>query len=93
MLFNLNDINFANKQTFAGFNDYSFLDASYPKNNNLSDLTDNFLDSISSNLKEVNGWFGYFNPIKSNVGLCDFSIWNLVERFHSSQILNHFQVV
>jgi hypothetical protein len=40
MLFNLNDINFANKQTFAGFNDYSFLDASYPKNNNLSDLTD-----------------------------------------------------
>jgi hypothetical protein len=39
----------------------------------LSDLTDiNFLDSISSNLKEVNGWFGYFNPIKSNVGLCDF---------------------
>jgi hypothetical protein len=23
-VFNLNDINFANKQTFAGFNDYSF---------------------------------------------------------------------
>jgi hypothetical protein len=54
VLFNLNDINFANKQTFAGFNDYSFLDASYPKNNNLSDLTDiNFLDSISSNLKKL----------------------------------------
>lgn len=73
-LFNLDDNQYNNIQTLAGFNDYIFLDTSYPKDGDLSDLTDVvYADSINKNLKEINGWFGYFNPDKTAVGLCNFT--------------------
>lgn len=72
-LFNLNNVPYNNLQTLAGFNELLFLDTSYPKNNNVSDPTDIvYSDSINQNLKEINGWFGYFDPDVSKASLCNF---------------------
>ncbi len=42
-----------------------------------------FADSIKSNLKEVDGWFGYYSPIKSAATLCNYyDMEPKRERFH-----------
>ena len=72
-LFNLTDNTMMNKFTWAGFNNYDFLDTSYPKDNNVSDPTDLiFSESINRFLKEQNGWFGYIDPDITKSGLCNF---------------------
>lgn len=81
VLFNLNDNIFNDLYTWAGFNfqessapfDYRFLDRSYPKDQNLSDDNDlNYKQSISNFLKEVDGWFGYYEPDITKKGLCNY---------------------
>lgn len=72
-LFNLNDSQYNNIQTISGFNNFDFLDRSYPKNNDVADLNDiTFNQSIDLYLKEVNGWFGYMNPDTTRQALCEF---------------------
>lgn len=73
ILFNLDDVAFNNEQTLKGFNNYEFLDTSYPRDNDLVDLNDiNYAQSITANLKEIDGWFGYYNPDRTKEGLCEF---------------------
>ena len=80
VLFNLNNPSNADLYTWSGFNyrnpttlDYRFLDTSYPKDKDLQDLTDiTYSDAIKRYLKEIEGWFGYFDPDITKVGLCNF---------------------
>ena len=72
-LFNLNDSLYSDKQTWSYFNSLDFLDTSYPKDGDVSDLTDViYSDSIKKFLKEVDGWFGYTDPDKTKPALCNF---------------------
>lgn len=80
VLFNLNNTTNADLYTWAAFNyrnpttlDYRFLDRSYPKDNDLQDLTDlTYSDAIKKYLKEIEGWFGYFDPDITQAALCNF---------------------
>ena len=70
-LFNLDDSK--NFNNWKGFNNLIFLDTSYPKDNNVNDLSDlNYLESIKNNLQEQDGWFGYIEPDKNKPSLCKF---------------------
>lgn len=70
-LFNLNSLSGIN--TWAGFNDFEFLDQSFPKNKSITDLNDlTYSESIKNNLLEVNGWFGYYDTDKKKIGLRKF---------------------
>lgn len=72
-LFNLNDNTNLNSFTWSGFNDIMFLDTSYPKDGNVSDITDlTYSQSIKRYLRERDGWFGYVDPNISNLGLCNY---------------------
>lgn len=79
-LFNLSDTVNADLYTWAGFNyrdaatgDYRFLDTSYPKDQDLADLTDiGYKDAIKTYLKEREGWFGYFDPDITKAALCNY---------------------
>lgn len=72
-LFNLDD-NPLDLNTMAGFNDYRFLDKSYPRDNTLIDKTDlNFSQAIKTSLKEKDGWFGYFDPDITKAALCKYN--------------------
>jgi hypothetical protein len=72
-LFNLdNNVNL-NWQTWKGFNELIFVDTSYPKDGSVGDLTDlNFQDSLTKNLKEVNGWYGFNEPDKTKTSFNTF---------------------
>ena len=69
-LFNLTDNTHNDIQTLAYFNNKVFLDTTLSKNNVSLDLT--YAESIKTYLKEVDGWFGYINPIKSGKTFCSF---------------------
>lgn len=70
-LFNLNDTLTNNANTWAGFNDIKFLDKSYPTDGLADDTTDyTYTLSLKNNLKEKDGWFGFFNPIITDSALC-----------------------
>lgn len=78
-LFNLDDTPNGDLYTWAGFNyrdtagQYRFLDRSYPKDANLSDENDlNYKQGLGEFLKEVDGWFGYYNPDKIQSGFCEY---------------------
>lgn len=72
-LFNLNDNSKANAFTWSTFNDISFLDTSYPKDNDVADKTDyTYQLALKNYLVEMDGWFGHFNPDKTRSGFCDF---------------------
>jgi hypothetical protein len=58
-LFNLSNLSILNKYTWSRFNSNEFLKTTY-------------LNSINDNLKEKDGWFGFFDPNISNAGLCNF---------------------
>lgn len=73
VLFNLNDTSLLNNFTYAGFNDLKFLDASYPKDNDVIDTTDyTFPKAIEKYLKERDGWWGYNEPDVSKASLCTY---------------------
>lgn len=72
-LFNLTDSANNNNNTLAVFNNTIFLDKSYPLNNTFNDQIDiNYDTSLQSNLKEKDGWFGYFDPTVQNRSFCTF---------------------
>jgi hypothetical protein len=72
-LFNLNNNDKLNAFTWSTFNDISFLDTSYPKDNDVADKTDyTYQLSLKNNLLEMNGWFGHKNPDKTRSGFCNF---------------------
>lgn len=72
-LFDLDDNSMANKFTWAGFNSIDFLDESYPKDGDISDINDvNYSQAIKKSLIERDGWFGYKDPDTSHAGLCAF---------------------
>ncbi len=73
VLFNLDDSSLLNKYTYAAFNGLSFLDASYPKDNDVIDKSDfTYNKSLNTFLKEHDGWFGYNEPDISKASLCTF---------------------
>jgi len=73
VLFNLNDPAYLDVNTWSGFNQLVFLDTSYPRDNNLSDLTDaTYSIALKSFLKEKEGWFGYYDPDITKSGLCNY---------------------
>ena len=74
VLFDLTDSKNYNNYTLFGFNNYikdypdkfTFLDNSYPYDNDVNDNGDlTFADSITKNLIEKNGVFGFFEPNKT----------------------------
>lgn len=72
-LFNLNDSVRLDKYTYAGFNSLDFLDASYPKDGDVIDVSDySYPKAFGAYLKEHNGWFGYNEPDVSQASLCTF---------------------
>lgn len=72
-LFNLADPLNNDNYTWSTFNSLAFLDTSYPKNNDVADITDlTYQGAIKNNLVEIDGWFGHFNPDKTRSGFCDF---------------------
>lgn len=72
-LFNLDNPSKLDVDTWKGFNNYRFLDTSYPKNGDVADKTDvTYVESIKKFLIERDGWFGYVDPDISKVGLCNF---------------------
>lgn len=73
-LFNLTNSILLDKNTMSGFNKFEFLDKTYPKNNTITDTNDlYFNESINKNLKEKDGWFGYYEPNKNLKGVCGFN--------------------
>ena len=71
-LMNLTDAPY-NDATLAVFNNTIFLDKSYPLNNTYVDPIDiTYPTSLKTNLKEKDGWFGYFDPNTQNRSLCTF---------------------
>lgn len=71
-LMNLSDTPL-NNATLAVFNNTIFLDKSYPLNNSYQDPLDiTYPTSLKINLKEKDGWFGYFDPNIQNRSICMF---------------------
>lgn len=65
--------NLSGNNSWYNFNNNDFRDRSYPKNFLLTDSEDlSYADSISTYLKEIDGWFGYFDPDITKAGLCSF---------------------
>ena len=72
-LFNLTNNNLSNKFTWSWFNTFEFLDNSYPRdNNNLDDTDYTFPVALKNFLKEKDGWFGAYEPDKTQAALCNF---------------------
>lgn len=72
-LFNINNTTNLNKDTWSWFNNYIFLDTSYPKNNDVADITDvTYVQAIKRFLIEKDGWFGYQDPDITKSGFCNF---------------------
>jgi hypothetical protein len=70
-LFNLTSLTGVNN--WKGLNDFTFLDTSFPKNNNINDSTDiTYYESIRNNLYEIDGWFGFYEPDKTKAGITKF---------------------
>jgi hypothetical protein len=63
-LFNTTDIEYSWKSLSTPL----FTDTGY--NNNLVPYT--FAQSIQNHLKEIDGWFGYFDPVLTNASLCNY---------------------
>jgi hypothetical protein len=69
-------MNITGADSWSSFNDNVFRDQTYPitapYNNGLNDEEDiTYKESVEKYLKEVDGWFGFYNPNKS-YGLCEF---------------------
>jgi hypothetical protein len=73
VLFNLKNTTLLEKFTWSVFNTNSFLDRSYPRDgDNLDDEDLIYDDAIKNNLKQVNGWFGYYDPDITKSSLCAY---------------------
>ncbi len=66
-------MNITGTDSWSTFNDNAFRDQTYPYNNIITDTEDiTYKQSVEKHLKEVDGWFGYYNPLNFISGLCDF---------------------
>lgn len=65
--------NISGPDSWSMFNTTPFRDQTYPPNNNIINTEDlTYKQSIAKHLKEVDGWFGYYDPLKYNQGLCTY---------------------
>ncbi len=72
-LFNLKNSVMSDKFTWSWFNSLTFLDTSYPRDNDVIDDTDlTYPASLKTNLKEKDGWFGTYDPDTLRAGLCNY---------------------
>ena len=71
--------NISGEGSWSSFDTTEFKDQSYPSGNSdgigtdiddQEDLT--YKESIKKHLKEIDGWFGYYNPITFGLGLCNY---------------------
>lgn len=66
VLFNING-----SDSWSTFNENRFRDTDYPLNFSVTDTTDlTYKTAIKTYLKEIDGWFGYFDPDKTKAALC-----------------------
>ncbi len=70
-------MNLTGSDSWSSFNTNPFRDQTYPSgatyNNGVNDIEDlTYKQSIKKHLKEIDGWFGYNNPITYTTGLCEF---------------------
>lgn len=66
-------MNITGTDSWSTFNDNAFRDQTYPYNNIITDTEDiTYKQSVEKHLKEVDGWFGYYNPLNFISGLCNF---------------------
>jgi hypothetical protein len=65
--------NISGPDSWSSFNSTIFRDQTYPPNSTTSDIVDlTYKQSIARHLKEIDGWFGYNDPITYKQGLCGF---------------------
>lgn len=65
--------NVTGNDSWTTFNNTIFRDRTYPANNTITDIEDlDYNTSVKTFLKEVDGWFGYFDPDIKKSSLCDF---------------------
>lgn len=66
-------LNITGPNSWITFSGETFLDQTFPHNNIITDTEDlTYNQSIKKYLKEVDGWFGYFDPDITKAGLCNF---------------------
>ncbi len=57
--------------SWSTFNENRFRDTDYPSDGIVTDSTDlTYKSAISTYLKEIDGWFGFFDPDKTKAALC-----------------------
>lgn len=70
-------MNITGADSWSSFNENAFRDQTYPTgatyNSGVNDIEDiTYKQSVEKHLKEIDGWFGFYNPQKYASGLCDF---------------------
>lgn len=66
-------MNITGPDSWSMFNNIEFRDQTYPPNSSTTDSEDlTYKQSVNKHLKEVDGWFGYEDPITTKQGLCSF---------------------
>jgi hypothetical protein len=63
VLFNIT----GSKDSLESFNSQLFLSAPINRDNDYT-----YAESIKNNLKEIDGWYGYFDPVLTGYGVCNF---------------------
>jgi len=69
--------NISGNGSWSSFDTYEFRNQTYPPmgstDNGVNDNEDlTYKESVNKHLKEVNGWFGYYDPNPWSDGLCNF---------------------
>lgn len=65
--------NITGPDSWSSFDTTPFKDQTYPPNSITSDIEDlTYKESITRHLKEIDGWFGYNDPLTYKQGLCTF---------------------
>jgi hypothetical protein len=66
-----NGINYSDSYGYQTFDGFLFKNKPYP-NDFTGTAPLNYLQSLSENLKEINGWFGFYDPDVTKSGFCGF---------------------
>jgi hypothetical protein len=66
-----NGINYSDSYGYQTFDGFLFRNKPYP-NDFTGTAPLNYLQSLSENLKEINGWFGFYDPDVTKSGFCGF---------------------
>lgn len=66
-------MNISGPDSWSSFDEITFRDQSFPRNNSSTEIEDlTYEESVNKYLKEIDGWFGYHDPLTFELGLCDF---------------------